>query len=159
MIQILLQYIGETTIQHVLILHLPVLYKNHCPLKRTLLTWNNVVTCFMTYQKHSFRCKFCQSLAALSSIFSYNPTLSSHPSPNTFNFNISKLSYLQPLLQLTCLPVSIRSAVEDEIRNILDSGIIVESSVKLGSPVVPVRKEDGGIRLCELNKITPLRRH
>ncbi len=89
MMQILLQYIGETTIQHVLNLHLLVLYKNHCPLKRTLLTWNNVIPCFMTYQKHSFRCKFCQSLAALSSIIPH--CLHIHPQILSISISVNYL--------------------------------------------------------------------
>ncbi len=65
-------------------------------------------------------------------------------------------------LPLRQVPVNIRSAVNEKIKKLLDGGIIVESSVEWCSPVVPVRKKDGGIRLCvdyrELNKVTPLRR-
>ncbi len=61
------------------------------------------------------------------------------------------------------VPVHIRGAVDEEIQKLVHSGIIVESSAEWCSPVVPVRKKDGGIRLCidfrELNKITPLRRY
>ena len=60
------------------------------------------------------------------------------------------------------IPLYIRKAVEEEINNLLRSGIIVESNSEWSSPVVPVRKKDGSIRLCveywELNRITPLRR-
>ncbi len=45
----------------------------------------------------------------------------------------------------------------------MKAGIIVESSSEWCSPLVPVRKKDGSVRLCvdyrELNSITPLRRH
>ncbi len=65
-------------------------------------------------------------------------------------------------MPLRQVPVNIRSAVNEEIKKLLDGGIIVESSAEWCSPVVPVRKKDGGIRLCvdyrELNKVTPLRR-
>ncbi len=60
------------------------------------------------------------------------------------------------------IPLYIRKAVEEEINNLLRSGIIVESNSEWSSSVVPVRKKDGSIRLCvdyrELNRITPLRR-
>ncbi len=60
------------------------------------------------------------------------------------------------------VPMSIRQAVSDEIKKLLAHGIIVESDAEWSSPVVPVRKKDGSIRLCvdfrELNAITPLHR-
>lgn len=60
------------------------------------------------------------------------------------------------------IPVHIRSQVEAEIHKLLNAGIIVPSDEEWSSPIVPVRKKDGSIRLCvdfrELNAITPLRR-
>ncbi len=60
------------------------------------------------------------------------------------------------------VPMSIRQAVGDGIQKLLAHGIIVESDAEWSSPVVPVRKKDGSIRLCvdfrELNAITPSRR-
>ncbi len=46
------------------------------------------------------------------------------------------------------IPLNIRRAVEEEINNLLRAGIIVESNSEWSSPVVPVRKKDGSIRLC-----------
>ncbi len=60
------------------------------------------------------------------------------------------------------IPVRIKEDVEAEIRILLDDGIIVPSDSEWCSPIVPVRKKDGSVRLCvdfrELNKVTPLRR-
>ncbi len=60
------------------------------------------------------------------------------------------------------IPVHIREQVEVEINKLLSAGIIEQSDEEWSSPIVPIRKEDGSIRLCvdyrELNAITPLRR-
>jgi len=61
------------------------------------------------------------------------------------------------------IPVGIRDAVKSEIDVLLSNGIIVESSSDWASPLVPVRKKDGSVRICvdfrQLNSVTPLRRY
>jgi len=61
------------------------------------------------------------------------------------------------------IPFRVREKVEVEIEKMLKAGVIVPSSSEWNSPVVPVKKPDGTIRICidyrELNNITPLRRH
>jgi len=58
--------------------------------------------------------------------------------------------------------VGIRDGVEKEISKLLKSGVIVKSDAEWASPLVPVRKKDGSVRVCvdfrELNVRTPLRR-
>ncbi len=60
------------------------------------------------------------------------------------------------------VPVGIRDEVEREIEKMLKSGVIVKSDAEWVSPVVPVRKKDGSLRVCvdyrKLNTRTPLRR-
>ncbi len=60
------------------------------------------------------------------------------------------------------IPVGIRDGVEIEIDKMLTSGVIVKSDAEWASPLVPVRKKDGSVRVCidyrELNARTPLRR-
>ncbi len=60
------------------------------------------------------------------------------------------------------IPIHIRASVEAEINKLLAAGIIVPSDEEWSSPIVPIRKKDGSIRLCvdyrELNERTPLRR-
>jgi len=60
------------------------------------------------------------------------------------------------------IPIHIRPQVEAEINKLLTAGIIVPSEEEWCSPIVPVKKKDGSIRICvdyrELNAITPLRR-
>ncbi len=60
------------------------------------------------------------------------------------------------------LPVGIRKGVEDELEKMLNSGVIVRSDSEWASPLVPVHKKDGSVRICidfrELNRRTPLRR-
>ncbi len=60
------------------------------------------------------------------------------------------------------IPVHIREAVKVELDKLLAAGIIERSNSQWSSPVVPVRKKDGAIRICidyrALNAVTPLRR-
>ncbi len=60
------------------------------------------------------------------------------------------------------IPGGIRDAVRAVLDKLLDNGVIVESRAEWASPLVPVRKKDGSIRLYvdyrELNARTPLRR-
>ncbi len=60
------------------------------------------------------------------------------------------------------IPVHIREQVETEIKKLVDAGIIVPSDEEWCSPIVPVWKKDGSVRLCVdyrvLNAVTPLRR-
>ena len=46
------------------------------------------------------------------------------------------------------IPAGIRDAVHNEIKNLLRDGIIVESHSAWASPLVPVRKKDGSVRIC-----------
>ncbi len=61
------------------------------------------------------------------------------------------------------IPAGIREAVQKEIQKLLSDGIIVESTSEWASPLVPVRKKDGSVRICVdfrcLNSVTPLRRY
>ena len=60
------------------------------------------------------------------------------------------------------IPGGIREAVRAEIDKLVSNGVIVESKSEWASPLVPVKKKDGCIRLCvnyrDLNSCTPLRR-
>ncbi len=60
------------------------------------------------------------------------------------------------------VPGGIRDSVKNELRKLLDGGIIVESNAQWASPLVPVKKKDGSFRLCvdfrSLNKVTLLKR-
>ncbi len=59
---------------------------------------------------------------------------------------------------LYSVPLGIRDAVKKELEELEESGIIERSSSPWSSPLVPVRKPDGGVRLCvdyrKLNAIT-----
>ncbi len=46
------------------------------------------------------------------------------------------------------VPMQIKGAVDQEINRLLRAGIIKESSSEWCSPIVPVRKKDGTVRLC-----------
>ncbi len=54
------------------------------------------------------------------------------------------------------VPVGIRDAVKEELDSLVECGVIERSN--LSSPLVPVRKPGGGIRLCvdyrRLNEVT-----
>ena len=56
------------------------------------------------------------------------------------------------------VPLKWEKAVEAEIRLLKDKGILVPSSSPWGSPMVPVAKKDGGVRICvdfrKINKLT-----
>ncbi len=58
------------------------------------------------------------------------------------------------------IPGGIRDAVKTELEKLIGDGIIVESKAEWTSPLVPVKKKDGSIRLCvdfrALNSCTPL---
>ncbi len=61
------------------------------------------------------------------------------------------------------IPVGIEQAVKTELSKLLNDGIIVGSSALWSSPLVPVRKKDGSVRICvdfrQLNAVTPLVRY
>ncbi len=61
------------------------------------------------------------------------------------------------------IPAGIRDAVRSELDKLLKDGIIVQSNSAWASPLVPVRKKDGSVRICVdfrlLNAVTPLRRY
>ena len=56
------------------------------------------------------------------------------------------------------IPAAWQEQVRDEIKSMLDAGIIVPSDSPWTSPVIPVKKKDGGMRLCidyrKLNSVT-----
>ncbi len=55
----------------------------------------------------------------------------------------------QPIRQTPySVPLGIREKVRDELKNLEDCGIIERCDSSWASPLVPVRKSDGGIRLC-----------
>ncbi len=59
--------------------------------------------------------------------------------------------------------MGIEKAVRDEIDKLLKNDIIVKSSSLWSSPLVPVKKKDGSVRICvdyrQLNAVTPLVRY
>ena len=61
------------------------------------------------------------------------------------------------------LPSHIKEAVTEDIRKLQSNGIIMESNSDWCSPLVPVKKPDGSVRLCvdfrALNAVTPLKRY
>ncbi len=61
------------------------------------------------------------------------------------------------------IPVGIRDAIKRELDALLEKGIIVESTSDWASPLVPVKKKDGSVRICvdfrQLNAVTSLRRY
>ena len=56
------------------------------------------------------------------------------------------------------IPQAWQSKVQDKVQTMLEAGIIVPSSSPWTSPLVPVRKKDGSLRLCvnyrRLNQVT-----
>ena len=60
------------------------------------------------------------------------------------------------------LPSHIKEAVAEEIRKLQSNGIIMESNSDWCSPLVPVKKPDGSVRLCvdfrALNAATPIKK-
>ena len=56
------------------------------------------------------------------------------------------------------IPRSVEQEVEDKIQELLHYGIIVECSSSWNSPVVPIRKKNGDLRLCvdyrKINSVT-----
>ena len=69
------------------------------------------------------------------------------------------VGYSKPISQVPHrLPENIQEKVRDDIRVLEEAGIIVKMSSSRSSPVVPVRKPDGSIRLSvdcrKLNTVT-----
>ncbi len=56
------------------------------------------------------------------------------------------------------IPMNLKSMVKDELDKLLEANIVQYSTSTWSSPLVPVRKSDGSIRLCvdfrHLNSIT-----
>ncbi len=56
------------------------------------------------------------------------------------------------------IPLGLREKVREELKNLEEQGIIERSSSSWASPLIPVKKSDGNIRLCvdlrRLNSIT-----
>ncbi len=105
------------------------------------------------------KCDLDSLLSDLSSNFSVSPGLSKVGSCVILLEDGASVVSLPPRQ----IPVGIREAVKAELDSLLAGGIIVESDSDWASPLVPVRKKDGGIRLCvdfrRLNAVTPLRRY
>ena len=61
------------------------------------------------------------------------------------------------------VPMHLRDILEEEVCSLVDKGIVVANDAEWSSPLVPVRKPNGSLRLCRyfraLNEITPLRRY
>ncbi len=65
----------------------------------------------------------------------------------------------QPIRQMPySVPLGIREKVRDELKSLEECGVIERCDSNWASPLVPVRKADGGIRLCvdyrKLNAVT-----
>ncbi len=58
------------------------------------------------------------------------------------------------------VPMQLKGAVDSEIERLLQAGIVTQSTSEWSSPIVPVKKKDGNVRLCvdfwELNRITQI---
>ncbi len=97
-------------------------------------------------------------LSGVSSFFSLKPGLC-----NVSKCVIGVVDGASPVnLPPRQIPGGIRELVKEEIDKLLDSGVIEKSDSQWASPLVPVKKKDGTIRLCvdfrALNALTPLRR-
>ena len=46
------------------------------------------------------------------------------------------------------LPHSFRDSVQKEVKDMLAQGIIEPSTSECASPIVPIKKEDGTLRIC-----------
>ncbi len=61
------------------------------------------------------------------------------------------------------IPQKLKPLVSEEVQKLVDNGVIVPSNSKWCSPIVPVRKPDGSIRVCvdsrKLNEKTPINRY
>ena len=105
------------------------------------------------------KCDLDSLLSDLSNHFSNSPGLSKVGSCEILLEDGASVVSLPPRQ----IPVGIREAVKAELDSLLAGGIIVESKSDWASPLVPVRKKDGGVRLCvdfrQLNAVTPLRRY
>ncbi len=105
------------------------------------------------------KCDLDSLLSELSEYFSTSPGLSKVGSCVIILEDGASVVSLPPRQ----IPVGIRDAVKSEIDSLLAGGIIVESDSDWASPLVPVRKKDGGVRLCvdfrQLNAVPPLRRY
>ena len=57
------------------------------------------------------------------------------------------------------VPHAYRDSIQQELRDMLDNGIIEPSTSAWSAPIVPVKKKDGSLRLCvdyrRLNTVTP----
>jgi len=99
------------------------------------------------------------TLTSMSNAFSNNPGLCT-----TVKCHITIADNVVPVSQQgRNIPVGIEQAVKNEISKLLDLGIILPSEALWSSPLVPVRKKDGSVRICvdfrQLNAVTPLVRY
>ena len=88
-------------------------------------------------------------------------------SPGKCNVGLCRIDIIpgSPVVNLPPhrVPMHLREALDLEVRSLVDKGIVVANDAEWSSPVVPVRKPNGSLRLCidfhALNEITPLRRY
>ncbi|XP_063955624.1 uncharacterized protein LOC135154209 [Lytechinus pictus] len=89
----------------------------------------------------------------------YSDILSERPGRTDVTEHDLKTSTDRPIRQKAYrIPHTIKNKVKDELKEMLEAGIITESDSPYASPLVIVKKKDGALRLCvdyrKLNEVT-----